>query len=243
MEKFPFTSYDFYAYLTSGGILIAGTNYFLDLNQFEGIREFGLVEIAGLVALAYIAGHVVAQLSSMVLEQWIVKGILKSPFDSIASEHGPNKASRLIGKVFHIRELMPINGGPRFGETELSKAFNVGFREANSHEPDRDRLSTFINLYGLCRNISLALLVLSIIGALNWKQLDATQIWALFSCFVLFFFMFLRYVKFFAAYGLVVYRAYWNKIDDTGNIQRRARSVLPLHIKSARARARRRRSQ
>ena len=68
MDKIPFSVYDFFAYLSSGTVVLATVDYVWGLGVLER-REVGPVLGIVLVILAYVSGHIVAQFSSFLFEQ------------------------------------------------------------------------------------------------------------------------------------------------------------------------------
>lgn len=76
---FPFTDYDFYAYLTSGLILVAT----FDLAFFGGelVYQESWTFVQGVfwTIVCYLIGHVVAGLSSLILQQLAFSGLFLSP--------------------------------------------------------------------------------------------------------------------------------------------------------------------
>ena len=78
MDKIPFNVYDFFAYLSSGTVVLATVDYIWGLGILER-KEVGMVPGIVFVILAYVTGHIVAQFSSLLFEHTIVKRILQRP--------------------------------------------------------------------------------------------------------------------------------------------------------------------
>lgn len=205
-NKFPFTSYDFYAYLTSGAIFLAGMNFALKLSVFSPVEELNFIEVAGLVAASYILGHVIAQLSSIFIEGLITHKLFGNPFEHLIVKGKENKLSDAFAKVFNIRELKEIKGKDKISGDKSANEWAKAFNKSLDSESSRERLSNFLNLYGLCRNMCFVFLIVSVVGMLNIKELNCDRLILFCLSFVLSFFMFVRYLKFYAAHSKEVVR-------------------------------------
>ena len=78
MDKIPFSVYDFFAYLSSGTVLIITADYIWGLGLLSG-KEVSPVLGVALVVLAYVTGQIIAQFSSLLMEQVVVHRVLKRP--------------------------------------------------------------------------------------------------------------------------------------------------------------------
>jgi len=199
--KFPFTSYDFYAYLTSGAFLIAGLHIALDLNFLSDYKNFVLIQIAGLTALSYTLGHIVGQLSSIILEALITHIIFGKPFEHLVVEGKENKRALFVAKWFQIGELKQISGLTKIPSANTGSLKAKAFQAALDNDGSRERLSVFLNLYGFSRNTSLVCLVVGLTGLLNYRALTADR-GALFAAIIVIgIMMYFRYLKFYAAHS------------------------------------------
>src|SRR5687768_3596883 len=130
-QYFPFTDYDFYAYLTAG----AGLLFALDLTFNNGgvtrLPEWTVVKIALLTGLAYVIGQLIASLSSVILEQWIAERVLYSPLVLMLGTREPRYRERLVGRVvgryydalpLQVREKIVKNCRQAFADGELEAA-------------------------------------------------------------------------------------------------------------------------
>ncbi len=96
-NKIPFTSYDFWAYLSSGFLLLFVTDYVVNTHLFE--RESWTI-VQGFVAIsaAYTVGQLVASASSITIERLLVGKLLGYP------------SNVLFGKArawYWVRMLLP----------------------------------------------------------------------------------------------------------------------------------------
>jgi hypothetical protein len=78
MNKIPFSVYDFFAYLSSGAVLVATADYIWGLGLLARTDIGALLGVAILI-ITYVVGQTVAHFSSFFLEQIVVHRMLKRP--------------------------------------------------------------------------------------------------------------------------------------------------------------------
>lgn len=160
MNQLPFTAYDFFGCLSSGSIVIAGiTAAFVGDAPFHQSPNLpvGIV----LVIAAYAIGHIVAGMAGDLIERRLVADRLGRPIPILLGEcQLPPWARRIFrgygaqlpdGTQQRIRAAAP-------GLTGSTLFFHI-FAVMKRDELVRERLGTFLNLYGFARNMSLALLI------------------------------------------------------------------------------------
>src|SRR4051794_34978690 len=76
---FPFTDYDFWAYLASGCLLLFSVDYAIMGGRFMFREHWPFVEIVLAVSLAYAVGQLSTSLSSPILEHWLARSVLYPP--------------------------------------------------------------------------------------------------------------------------------------------------------------------
>src|SRR5215204_4495629 len=163
MSQLPFSVYDFFGYLAAGFIVLAATDYAFDLHW---LLENDLTLPIGIVwiVVAYILGHIIANIAGHVLQRWIVRSRLSSSEEVLFWEHEP----RGIRKLFPgYHERLPAETRNRILdkakqlapeiETPGRGLFYHAFERVKHDEATRERLSSFLNQYGFSRNASLAL--------------------------------------------------------------------------------------
>jgi hypothetical protein len=221
MMKIPFSIYDFFGYLASGFAVLAA----LDLAAggrwlFADSVPPGFALLA--VFAAYVAGHAVAHLASVVFEHGFLRRVLRSPEEHLLA---PSRSST------RWRWLFPGNFSPLPAETRdrvLAKAAAAGagsepralffhcHARVKRDEATLGRLNTFLNLYGFCRNLAMALLLSgfvlmgSTLARATWplsaESRSSLLIGAL--CLPISYVLLLRYLKFFRHYTLEVFVSY-----------------------------------
>ncbi len=214
MDKIPFSVYDFFAYLSSGAVVLTTVDYVWGLGVLER-KEVGPLLAIALVILAYVTGHVVAHFSSFLFEHIIVKRILKRPLALLLGEKPRWIVLAWIFPNFHrafpentqnrIREQATARGCRAEGEGLFLHAYSV----MTANERLQARLDDFRNQYGFARNMSFAFLVSAIaIAATHLYGAHPVRLrWSLLAAFAggsLFY----RYLKFFHQYSYELFLRY-----------------------------------
>ena len=217
MDKIPFSAYDFFGCLSSGVTTLAGVSF-----AYRGVEAFRLDLNASqalvLVIVAYLAGHVVASVSSFLLERRLTRRFIGSPTSwlfrgdritgwrrVLEAYHKPLPAVTAKRVLASAKREADIDEP---GEALFYHCFGVVRRD----EYPRARLAVFLNLYGFARNTAMASLIgAALIGfaiVVN-DQVDPTELWAgvLLAGFIGVA-MYLRYLKFYRQYSVELYVTY-----------------------------------
>lgn len=220
---FPFTSYDFYAYLTAGMLILAALDQAIPSGLLPAESEWTFVSGAFWAAVAYLIGHIIAMPSSALLEHTLARRLLHPPAEIILGLRNQRKREKLVQIVSGAREYAPLPEANRnairnclarelavdASSIEAESAFQTAFPVARKSSDTATRLDNFINLYGMARNVSLASLIASILLAIAaWYQRDQSLALLSGGAFILSLGLFLRFVKFYAAYTREVFRTY-----------------------------------
>ena len=217
MDKIPFSVYDFFGYLSSGVTALAGASF-----AYQGVEAFRLdlngSQVLFFVIAAYVVGHVVASVSSFLLERRLTRGLIGSPTSWLFREDTPDgwrralnayhkplperTAKRVLAKA---KDRAGIDGP---GEALFYHCFGVVRRD----EYPRERLAVFLNLYGFARNTSMAALIsAALIGVaivIN-NRVNPTELWAgALLAVIVGAALYLRYLKFYRQYSVEVYITY-----------------------------------
>lgn len=224
---FPFTDYDFYAYLTSGLILVAA----FDLGFFNGAlvyeESWSFVQGVFWTITCYLIGHVAAGLSSFFLQQLTFCGPFSSPESIILGLKNPRLHERIIRRLFAneysqfpeyisakiLEKLETDTGHEISAETDREVVFQTAFSISRYEDSSKQRLDTFMNLYGLCRNVSFSFLISFFIFAISSVIYEDSfnSILAALSLSMTIG-MFGRYLKFYSAYTREILRTYGRTI-------------------------------
>jgi hypothetical protein len=219
MDKLPFTVYDFFACLSSGLVVLAGLGAaFAGSDRWQQTPQPVVALV--LVVVIYGTGHVVANLSGHFYEGVAVRRWLKAPSVNLMAQARPSGCtSRFFPGYFRrlpdgararIKERAAGSGMVDSGEDLFLVAFAVVKNDPQAYA----RLSTFLNLYGFCRNVSLAALLASawlLVGAALGTAHTGTIVspgWWAAGAFVLAVGLFYRYLKFFRQYAVEVFLTY-----------------------------------
>lgn len=214
-QKIPFTSYDFWAYLSAGFLLLfaldsaAGTKLLL--------RDTWTV-VQGVVAVsfAYAVGQLVASASSLLLEKLLVGKLLGHPRNVLFSQPKAWKwVRRCIPGYFEplpiATQKAALEKGCKVGVHAPGEAlFWPAFANARATASVMSRLSDFLNLYGFCRNTALVAFIDT--GIFYWSYLQPKGppehlLWARIAL-VVGIGMTLRYLKFYRHYAVEVFTAF-----------------------------------
>lgn len=222
-DWFPLTSYEFYAYLTSGMVVLAAADRALMGSTLASHTDWKVVVAVFWAAIAYLIGHIVAIPSSAIFEHLIAKRLLRDPSTVILGLQPQRFRERCFGTAVGAREYEPLPADYRAGIiTKLARALNVSeqniqadaafqcaFSPARSIPDSASRMDTFLNQYGLCRNVSFASLIATVLlTILACRTGDHTDVLLALGAGVLALGLFIRFIKFYAAYTREVYRAF-----------------------------------
>ena len=215
----PFSPYDFFGYLANGFIVLCAFEYaFFGTSMAE--REWKVGNAAFYIVLAYIVGHIIANLSSYVLEYKIVREWLKSPEETLFEPK--HKTWRSFFFPIFYRPF-PADTQARVLAVAKKNGFDKQSRGLFLHahavvKQDKvtlERLTAFLNQYGFCRNVSMGLIISAIIlltGALidvrRWSEIDNYKLAWAGAALLGAGGMFYRYLKFFRHYTMEVFVSY-----------------------------------
>lgn len=219
MGGIPFTVYDFFGYLSSGAVLVALGDF--GLGYHEVFKEkLPPAMWALLIMLAYVTGHAVAHLSSLMIENFFVVRVLGRPADVLLAKGARiGVARRLFSGYFRplpeetrqrIHAQASARGFVGTGESLFLHALPLVAKE----EKNQKRLDEFRNLYGFARNMAFTL-ALSGVGlfviAIRSKNSSLSP---LAICSVLLSIVMLyRYLKFYRQYCYQLLIVYAELID------------------------------
>lgn len=172
MDKIPFTAYDFFGNLAAGFTVLVAI-----VAGFDGYRPLlsnpGTIVTLLLIVVAYTVGQIVANLSGDLIERRIVRHKLGMPTAILMR-------SRSVPTV--IAKLFPGYSTPlpeRVCDRIRKRASGYGVDDTaealflhchaimKSDAQVQTRLSTFLNIYGFCRNMALALIIVAVVLAVG----------------------------------------------------------------------------
>jgi hypothetical protein len=107
-QWFPFTDYDFYAYLASGMLLIAAVDYTFGGAVLVQRTEWTVVQIVFWTVVAYLIGQLLAGPSAAVLEHEVVRNLLHAPSAIILGLQERRWRERMLARMFAGREYAPL---------------------------------------------------------------------------------------------------------------------------------------
>jgi hypothetical protein len=217
MDKVPFSVYDFLGYLAAGFLLSAGVGA-----SFVGADELNenpsLIVSILLIVIAYIAGHVVANVAGFVLEKKLVADVLGRPTQNLFGA-SPRRYERLFPGYYgelpsetRTRVLEKARSLAGISEPGEGLFFHCHAR-VKKEQAVMERLNTFLNLYGFCRNACMALVIVAacllvgvVIGSAETGGIGAG--WCAAAALAGAIGTFYRYLKFFRQYAIELYTSY-----------------------------------
>lgn len=222
-DWFPLANYEFYAYLTSGMVVLAAADRAFMGSTLANHTDWKVVIAVFWAAIAYLIGHIVAIPSSAIFEHLIAKRVLRDPSAVILGLQPQRFRERCFGTVVGAREYEPfpkdfraaivIKLARALNVTETSiqadAAFQCAFTPARSISDSASRMDSFLNQYGFCRNVSFANLVATVLLTILARRTgDRIDTLLAVGAGVLALGLFIRFIKFYAAYTREVYRAF-----------------------------------
>lgn len=162
MNQLPFSVYDFFGCLASGVIVIAGLT--ASFVGYPPLREGPSLPVGILLLIAaYVIGHIVSNLAGYLIDRRLIAGRLGRPAEILLGEAVlPRGAARLFpGYGTALPEATRKRVRGRSGDLRGEALFYHCFVVMKREEVVRERLATFLNLYGFCRNMALALVVVA----------------------------------------------------------------------------------
>ena len=217
-SNFPFTDYDFYGYLASGlTLLFLADLFFNDIGVFTSQK---LTFISGtlIIAVSYFFGHILAAPSQAFLEKLLLQKIMSRPTDVILRKKDLSHITKFISFILVGQEYAPFSKkisdeilasvanqlNMEIKDLTQGEIFEVTYQKARQNTYSQDRLGKFLNLYGFCRNMSMALLIGSIFAIIgNGSNMFIAGVLLFFSVL-----MYFRLVKFYCAYMREIFRGY-----------------------------------
>jgi hypothetical protein len=156
------------------------------------------------VAVAYVVGHLLAGLASAILERRFVGKYLGRPSVLLlGTARGPRWFRSLYPEFYEalpqatidkILSKARIQGISESGEA----LFWLAYDHARKRKARASRVGTFLNLYGLCHNLSMTAIIVSLMLVVSgWHRENSQDYWRAVANAILGDGMFLRYLKFY----------------------------------------------
>jgi hypothetical protein len=224
VQQLPFSIYDFFGCLASGFVLLSGLAAALAGTDAWQRTPSTTVAIL-LVVAAYATGHVIANIAGYVLEAKLVRQALGVPSERLFGSGPATTWARLVPGYFRPlpmeQQTRVRNRAARAGITSTGEGlFLHCFSEAKREPVTLDRLNTFLNLYGFCRNMCVSLAVVGgalLLGTLVFNSAKTGPIvppgWCIAGCLLVAAGLLYRYLKFYRQYSVEVFVSYAERQD------------------------------
>lgn len=215
---FPFTDYDFYAYLASGALALGVADLLLTGGTTLTRSEWTFAQIVLVIAGAYVAGQVIASASSLVLEYGLARFILSPPTPILLGLKKRNfleafAGAVLIGRYYEafpeaVKDNLLKAAAKTLGRSpanfkDSEAVFLVAYSACRANEDSRERADNFRNQYAFCRNVAFVGLVSAALLAARMPQHPSYWMIALAIALG----MISRFLKFYCAFAAEVLRA------------------------------------
>jgi len=215
MKQFPFTDYDFWAYISAGFAFLYVIDYLLQLHLLDR-TSWTIAQGVVTVSVAYTVGHLIASLSSALFERWLVEKRLGKPSVILFSTSiGPAWFRTLYPAYYATLPAETQNAvftaAKSHGIAQPGEAlFWLAFHKSRDDAEVMSRLNNFMNMYGFCRNTAMVALLTSLLLALSYPVLHAAIVNVFWSgaALLIAFGMFFRYLKFYRHYALEVFTSF-----------------------------------
>ena len=214
-QKIPFTSYDFWAYLSAGFLLLFAIDAVIGTKLV--LRDsWSIVQSVVAISLAYVVGQLIASASAAIFEKVMVGKLFGYPRDTLfGKSKGSKWVQRLLPGYFTTlpaaTQLAALEKGQKQGVGQPGEAlFWVAFAYARQTPAVMSRLENFLNLYGFCRNMALVAFVDAALFYWSYLQPNGPSehlLWSRLS-FIVGIGMTLRYLKFFRLYANEVFTSF-----------------------------------
>jgi hypothetical protein len=214
MSSLPFSVYDFFGYLASGVVVLAGlTAAFVGYGPFQ--ESPNLIVGLLIVIAAYILGQIVANIAGDLIERRLVRGRLGAPTDIlVGNQASPRLAKALPGYYTPlprgVQAQVEQRASDRVGEALFFHCHAIMKSDPVVH----GRLETFITLYGFCRNMVMALMLVALcltIGLVLGTAETGPEVspgWWVAATALAAVGLFYRYLKFYRQYSLELFTSY-----------------------------------
>ena len=218
--KIPFSIYAFFGYLASGFVVLGA----FDMGFSQGWlsqSEFKLIPGLALVFAAYILGHAVAHIAWSLIEECFVRKILCSPEETLFKSDFPTKWKKVFPGFYKPLPLETQQAVLRRAKQSGIAGPGQGLffhchATVMQNQNVKERLDSFLNLYGFARNVSFACSIAAIILLIAsmrdvWASPRTVHINLLgfaFIALIVAFIMLYRYLKFFRHFTTEVFRVF-----------------------------------
>jgi hypothetical protein len=219
MGSLPFTVYDIIAYLSSGTVVVALADY-VSGQHWLSKDKLPPGQWVLLLIFAYVVGHVVAHLSTVIFEQGLVQGWLKRPSRILMGSRPDSRIAAFVFRGYYrslpeeTRNRILAQAQARGFAGEGEGLFLHAYAIITKDERSQKRLDEFRNIYGFARNMAFSLLVAALILGITFllRRNPTDGSWSLLSA-AMGITMLYRYLKFFRQYSYQLFVTYAEQVD------------------------------
>ena len=155
--------------------------YFFNFLTWNSDSDFKFTTVLISLLFCYVTGHIIAAISSYLIESLLNHGLLKFPSENLLDISKRSKMQKVFKnytRAFEVDFIRKFNEvyEKRFNTKPKEKdVFWLCFADISNHCPmGFNRVIHFVNLYGFSRNISGALIIYVILRIAAWPLLSST---------------------------------------------------------------------
>ena len=205
MNKIPFNVYDFFAYLSSGSVVIGAIDYLFGY-QWLLSKDISIQFFFFLIFLSYTCGHCVAHFSAFLLEKLLVKKLLGSPTLLLMGKPGRIFWRTAFPGYHHplpkkTQERVVAVADSKGIDARGSGFFEHAYSIMSRNERVQAKLDQFRNLYAFARNMSFVLFSTSIMFLIAHFQKNSVGYWWIILSLAMSAVLLYRYLKFYRQYS------------------------------------------
>jgi hypothetical protein len=206
VERIPFRVYDFFAYLSSGAVLVSAWDWLYG-PHFVLQEKLPAHILALALLLSYVVGHAASNVSAFLFESLIVRKLLGPPSRVLMGAAAPPGVRWIFAGYYRPLDLETRERIERrataagIERAEGEALFQLAFARLARDAGVLSRLDEFRDNYGFARISALAvLLVAAAMSITRWTGKAHLPISWIATCAVLGIVLFYRYLKFFRQY-------------------------------------------
>ena len=201
--------------------------YLFQFLTWNTASDFKFTTMFMLVMFCYLLGHIIAAISSQVLEKWLNKDILGFPSENLFVKGKRHWFKRWFFKSYtksfddQFIDLFIEKFTARFGVINDKKTyFWLCFGEVAKHHPVAyNRVFHFLSLYGFSRNVSACFFIYTIVRLLllscTHLQFSQTNLFILIIYFAIGVIMYKNYLKLYYRQCAELYYHFYTMRTDT----------------------------
>lgn len=217
MDRVPFSPYDFFGYLASGLLVVAGMDLTFGFPAVLG-HDFTMLESAILLLVVYVTGQIIATPAKALLEDLLVARILRRPNINLLEQTKPCLRALIFPGYYQSLPEQALQRVLTRAESEGLKGIGEDLFLHVRYNPQvlenvklMDRMNSFLNQYGFHRNLSFSALMVGaalVLKLILSSEVNPDLVKYATASLVAGVLLFYRYLKFFRQYSYEMFNTY-----------------------------------